>query len=141
SLVLIVTGILYWALVNGLTYEDDQILLDKVHVLRSLLTVPHPDEREITQEIGEDANAPRRVYIRVVSVDGRVLYESPGMAAELPPRLFPTPPAHGEQGGRGITVRSLAGRSFQVLSSRLAYGGDGTPHDVVVQAATDVTAD
>ncbi|MGH7088888.1 MAG: hypothetical protein ACREFQ_08305, partial [Stellaceae bacterium] len=60
SLVLVVTGVLYWALVNEFAYEDGQVLLDKVHVLRSLFTAPHPDRQEIMQEIGEDATAPRR---------------------------------------------------------------------------------
>lgn len=140
SLVLIVTGILYWALVNGLAYEDDQILLDKVHVLRSLLTAPHPDEREITQEIGEDATAPRRAYVRVLSASGRVLYQSPGMAAELPSRLFPAPAPDG-QSRRGIMVQSPTGASFQVLATHLAYGGAAMPQVVIVQAATDVMAD
>lgn len=139
SLVLIVTGVLYWAVVNGLAYEDSQTLLDKVHVLRGLLAAPHPDEQGITLEIGEDATAPRRAYARILSASGRMLYQSPGMAAVLPQRLFPAPPPLRAQLGRGVRIRSSVGRSFQVLSARVAYGGG--ERDAVIQVATDVTAD
>src|SRR5215831_15527034 len=88
ALVLIVTGGLYWALVNSLAQAEDEILLNKVHVLSNLLAVPQPNEAVISQEIGEDTNAPRRTYVRVLSAAGNVLRESAGMSAEVPPEAF-----------------------------------------------------
>jgi two-component system, OmpR family, heavy metal sensor histidine kinase CusS len=133
ALVFVVTGSLYWALARGLAQADDETLLDKVHVVASLLSAPHPDAAVITQEIGEDADAPRRTYVRIVSPSGAVLHETPGMATELPIGLFP-PVARGS-----ASIRGADGRPFRGLSQRLAPVA-GRARDVV-EVATDVTED
>lgn len=142
ALVVIVTGSLYWALVNGLGQADDELLLNKVHVLHSLLSEPRPDQTVIAQEIGEDANAPRRTYVRVSSSAGAVLYETPGMAADLPPGSFPaglgTTAAEG--GVRG-TLHSVDGRPFRILSTPLRFETSASSGEVVVEAAVDLTSD
>ncbi len=141
ALVLVVSGGLYWALLAGMRSADDEILIDKVHVLRSLLSAPHPDRAIIEQEIGEDANAPRRIYLRVLALDGTVLYQSPHMATDLPPAVFPrTPNGNGEAAG-GRTVQGSDRTSYRALSNRLRYISVGKPHEVIVQAAIDTTSD
>jgi two-component system heavy metal sensor histidine kinase CusS len=139
ALVVIVTGSLYWALVSSLAQAEDEILLNKVHVLHGLLAAPHPDETVIAQEIGEDANAPRRTYVRVLSLAGAVLYETPGMAAELPPRSFPAAIAASE-GVKGM-LHGVDERPFRIRSAPLGIARPRSSADVVVEAAVDVSSD
>ncbi len=133
ALVVIVTGSLYWVLASGLAQADDETLHDKLHVLDSLLSASHPDDTVITQEIGEDADAPRRTYVRILSGSGAVLRETPGMSAELPPAPFPaaTEGANAIQGADGRPFRALA-QPF----TPSARGSGG-----IIQVATEVTQD
>jgi two-component system heavy metal sensor histidine kinase CusS len=133
ALAVIVAGSLYWALVRGLAQADDEMLLDKVHVIDTLLSAPRPDDAVITQEIGEDADAPQRTYVRVLSPSGVVLHEAPGMTTELPTDLFP-PPARGS-----ASIRGADGRPFRGLSRHLASGPAGARD--IAQVATDVSSD
>jgi two-component system, OmpR family, heavy metal sensor histidine kinase CusS len=141
ALVLIVTGGLYWALVGSLAQAEDEILLNKVHVLSNLLAAPQPNEAVIAQEIGEDTNAPRRTYVRVLSADGRVLRESPGMSAQIPPEAFASGlrPSAGDVGG--TTVRGPNGRPLRILSLLLRDTGPADLREMVVQVAADITSD
>lgn len=133
ALTVVVTGSLYWALARGLAQADDETLLDKVHVLGSLLSAAHPDEAVITQEIGEDADAPRRTYVRVLLASGSVLNETPGMAEELPTGSF-------RPVGRGAaSIQGADGRPFRGLSQSL--GLVAGPAGYVVQVASDITED
>jgi two-component system, OmpR family, heavy metal sensor histidine kinase CusS len=141
ALVLIVTGSLYWALGNSLAQAEDEILLNKVHVLSNLLSARQPDETVIAQEIGEDTNAPRRTYVRVLSAAGGVLRESPGMGAEIPPEAFASDPHPAMADARGTTVRGPNGRPLRVLAMRLRDRGAGGMQGTVVQVAADVTSD
>ena len=141
ALILIVTGSLYWALVNGLRHADDELLLNKVHVLQNLLSAPRPDQIVIAQEIGEDANAPRRTYVRVLPPAGGAVYETLGMAAEIPVGSLPTRLGSIEAGGRRETFRSADGRSFRMLSMPLRVSTAVSGGHVVVQAAIDITSD
>ena len=139
ALVLIVTGGLYLALVNSLAQAEDEILLNKVHVLSNLLSAPQPDETVIAQEIGEDTNAPRRTYARVLSATGGVLRESPGMSAEVPFELFASALHPSTADARGMTVRGPNGRPLRILSMFLHNTGAIT--QTTIQVAADVTSD
>src|SRR6516225_9507141 len=139
ALVLIVTGGLYLALVNSLAQAEDEILLNKVHVLSNLLSAPQPDEIVIAQEIGEDTNAPRRTYARVLSATGGVLRESPGMSAEVPFELFASALHPSTADARGMTVHGPNGRPLRILSMFLRNTGVVT--QTTIQVAADVTSD
>ena len=141
ALVLIVTGGLYWALVNSLAQAEDEILLNKLHVLSNLLSAPQPDETVIAQEIGEDTNAPRRTYVRVLSAAGSVLRESPGMSAEVPPEAFAGSLHPSMADARGTTVHGPNGRPFRILSMHLSDTGAGSVGETRLQVAADVTSD
>jgi two-component system, OmpR family, heavy metal sensor histidine kinase CusS len=141
ALVLIVTGGLYWALVNSLAQAEDEILLNKVHVLSNLLAAAQPNETVIAQEIGEDTNAPRRTYVRVLSADGSVLRESPGMSAELPPEAFARGLDFSVADVHGTTVRGPNGRPLRTLAMPLRDSGADTGREIRVQVAADVTSD
>ncbi|HWI27891.1 MAG TPA: heavy metal sensor histidine kinase [Stellaceae bacterium] len=133
ALVLIVSGSLYWALASGLAQVEDETLLDKVHVVTSLLTAPHPDAAVITQEIGEDADAPRRTYVRLLSASGATLQETPGMAAELPAQRFP------RVSHQNVSLHGVNGRPFRTLTRALPPGVARASN--IIEVATDVSAD
>jgi two-component system, OmpR family, heavy metal sensor histidine kinase CusS len=141
ALVLIVTGGLYWALVSSLAQAEDEILLNKVHVLSNVLAAPQPNETLIAQEIGEDTNAPRRTYVRVLSAAGSVLRQSPGMNAEVPPEAFASGLHPSKADVRGATFRAPNARPLRILSMLLPDAGAGAVGEMVVQVAADVTSD
>jgi two-component system, OmpR family, heavy metal sensor histidine kinase CusS len=141
ALVLIVTGGLYLALVNSLAQAEDEILLNKVHVLSNLLSASQPDETVIAQEIGEDTNAPRRTYARVLSATGGALRESPGMSAEVPVELFASALHPSMADGRGTTVHGPNGRPLRILSMFLHNANAGAVSQTSIQVAADVTSD
>ena len=141
ALVLIVTGGLYLALVNSLAQAEDEILLNKVHVLSHLLSAPQPDETVIAQEIGEDTNAPRRTYARVLSAAGEMLRESPGMSAEVPLDIFASALRPSMAEGRGTTVHGPNGRPLRILSMVLHDTSAGAVGETSIQVAADVTSD
>ena len=141
ALVLIITGGLYLALVNSLAQAEDEILLNKVHVLSNLLSAPQPDETVIAQEIGEDTNAPRRTYARVLSARGDVLRESPGMSAEVPFELFTGARDPSMADARGMTVHGPNGRPLRILSMFLHNTSTGIVSQTTIQVAADVTSD
>jgi two-component system heavy metal sensor histidine kinase CusS len=119
-LVLSATGFLYWVLAANLDREDDELLADKVHVLRMLLRDTPEGGAPLRQEVEWESAARRHVpfYVRILDADGRTLMETPGMGAELPAAAFPGV-RPGEAGpGEGAEVRSPAGRSFRVLVAR-----------------------
>jgi two-component system, OmpR family, heavy metal sensor histidine kinase CusS len=141
SLVLVSTGILYAALLSGLVHQDDQILFNKMHVVRGLVQALVPNDANIAQEIGEDADAPRQTYVRVQTRDGTILHESPGMATDVHQSLFPAPyPSIDE--AQGGTMIWMNGRPLRVVSARLSSRiGTAVPPELVIQVATDVSAD
>jgi two-component system heavy metal sensor histidine kinase CusS len=140
SLVLISTGILYFTLLSGLIHQDDQILLNKMHVVRGLVQAQIPNDANIAQEIGEDADAPRQTYVRIQTRDGSLLHESPGMAADVHQSLFPTPYSSIDEVQGGTTIWTN-GRPFRIASARLSGRADAAPPELVIQVATDVSAD
>src|SRR5438105_18380 len=87
------TGFLYWALVANLDREDDDFLADKINILGKLLRERPNDLRMLKEEVEWEPAARQygMVYIRILRSDGRLLLETPGMAAAIPARFFPPP--------------------------------------------------
>ncbi len=117
ALVLAATGFLYWASVNNLDREDDQLLGDRVRVLRSVMLNRPGDLDALRQELAEEWEAHQRtqVHMRILDPDRRVVVESPGMGRLLPAALFPAPAAEPE---RGADIASATGGLFRVLAVR-----------------------
>jgi two-component system heavy metal sensor histidine kinase CusS len=134
ALILIVTGVLYWALVSSLEQEDDEELADKVRTLRAALRERPIDLAALRRqaEWGWAARQYEQVHVRVLDGQGGVVVETPGMAEVLPTGAFPAPlPADAEPRGGEWTVHS-GGRPYRVLAAR-AEGGH------LVQVALDRT--
>lgn len=137
--VLAATGILYLALVANLDRQDDQFLVDEVHILRSLFTERPQYVDAIRQEVEWESAARfyARVYVRLLGEDDRPLAETPGMNATLPAHLFPTAVTLGRQPVHGIDARSTEGIPYRLLSARAADGSPDTPR--TIQIAVDRT--
>jgi two-component system heavy metal sensor histidine kinase CusS len=137
-LVLLATGYLYWVLVANLDREDDELLADKVHVLRMLLRDTPEGAGPLKQEVQWESAVRQHVqfYVRILDADGRTVMETPGMGADLPPAIFPQARAVGAAPEDGAEVQSRSGRSFRILAARAITGGPtGKPR--VLQVALD----
>lgn len=139
-LLLVATGFLYWALVKNFDHEDDQYLTEKVNVLSTLLRERPGVTAILDWEVESESTARpyMRVLTRVLGADGRVIVETKGMSAELPPSAFPAPPARAGQVAEGAELRSSGGRTFRLLSAR-ALAAPPKHENCLVQAALDTT--
>lgn len=129
-LVFIVTGFLYWALLRNFDQQNERYLQEKIAILRTLLRAPGAREGTIEWEVEEElaAHPSIRVLSRVLSNRGQVLYEAAGMSTELTPRAIAE--------NSGTEVRSIAGRTYRVLSAT-AQNGSGSK-SYRIQAAIDL---
>src|SRR5262245_30891234 len=92
-LILAATGFLYWALLANLDREDDEFLQDKVRLLRKLVRDGPGGGDALRHEagVGPPGHPRPQMYVRVLGPGGTPLVETPGMAGELPPDVFPPP--------------------------------------------------
>ena len=131
-LILGATAYLYAALEKNLEREDDGTILDQIQILRLLLREHPEDAAAIRQEVEVESSARQhaRLFIRILSPDGRVVAETTGMAERLPARAFPGV----SERHRGVPLR--AGKeSFRVMSAVAALGSPERSR--VIQVAFD----
>lgn len=114
------TGFLYWVLTDNLQRDDRQFLGDKVEVLRDVLRSPASEAERLREEVQTEVAAYQsaRYYARVLAQGGAVVIETPGMAAVLPPAVFPDADALAGNGsytewdapsGRAYLLRAASG--------------------------------
>jgi two-component system heavy metal sensor histidine kinase CusS len=117
SLIAVVTGLLYWALIRNLDQADDRLLADKARVIEALLLNRPGDEAAIRQEVEEawKARQDTQVYVRVLDARGQITAETPGMSEVLPVDGFAAPVADPRQGN---DMRTDDGRTFRILAVR-----------------------
>jgi two-component system heavy metal sensor histidine kinase CusS len=130
ALVLAATGFLYWALSANLERGDAEALADHVQILRLMLR-DHPGDLSLLKqevEVESSARQHARVFLRVLTGDGRILTETPGMSLEVLPSGFPAPL---DGAGRASPMRSLSGKSFEIATARVPGH--------VIQVALDAT--
>ncbi len=135
ALVLLATVSLYWALTRSLDREDDQLLADKVSVLRDVLSDRKAEPSAIVREVVESWQGRQhtQVYARIIGPGGDLVAETPGMGEILPTTTFP-PPSTGPV--EGIDLDLDRGRSFRVVAVRLG-DGPGARSPATVQLAMD----
>ena len=121
------TGFLLWVLSTNLDREDNDLLADKVHVLRSILAQPRGDMHEadlLREEMQWEATSRRyaKFQSRILDARGRTLIETPGMSRLLPARLFPAPSgaAHEPQGNSEL--RPTNGQTYCVMAAWAQLG-------------------
>jgi len=89
-LILGATIFLYWALTTNLDREDDQFLLDKIAVLRTILREKPNDFAALKSEIERESAARQygQLYLRILNASGELRLEPEGMSGYLPPDEF-----------------------------------------------------
>ena len=86
-------GLFYWIVVRHAIEEDNAVLADKAAAIRT--AIQQPDGiNELAQELKNPRTGETAVYwIRILSPDGNVVAETPGMDRLLPVSVFSTPPS------------------------------------------------
>ncbi|MBI5487749.1 MAG: heavy metal sensor histidine kinase [Deltaproteobacteria bacterium] len=141
-LVSLAAVLLYAALDSSLDREDDEFLADQVRILRSILRDRPADGETLRQEVQFESAARRhsQVFMRVLDDSGRTLVETNGMAAVLPPSVFPSPVAAAIEPEEGAGATAADARAFRALAARAAVG-DSPGEERVVQVAIDRSRD
>jgi two-component system heavy metal sensor histidine kinase CusS len=127
AILLFATIALYLILMGNLHREQDAFLADKVRVVRDML-LRHPSDMADLNEEVEQTWAPRqyaRVYVRVLDADGKVIAESPTMAARLGSDVFPPPVAVDAPPHEGVSLLGRTGKPMRVVSARARIGPTG----------------
>ncbi|MGH7454476.1 MAG: HAMP domain-containing protein, partial [bacterium] len=141
SIVLVsVSGILYWVLARNLAREDNQFLVDKIYVLRTILQ-ERPESIDALKEEVEWEVAARRFekyYTRILDEQGQVLIETPGMEEIVAPSMFPEPIAANETPELGVKRKGQDGRPFLLMAAWAEVGKIGSKKRLH-QVALDVS--
>lgn len=131
-LLIIVTGILYWALKAELNRDGDLFFTDKVNVLQTILR-DQPNDRDALREEVELESAARtydHFYIRLFDGDGGVVIATPGMNRNLKGASFPA--ASPGASFHGVSVTNVGGVPFRVLTTKLRVGRSATSWTVQI---------
>jgi two-component system heavy metal sensor histidine kinase CusS len=138
ALILGATAFLYWALITNLDREDDQLLMDKVHLFQAIIRDNPGDWAEVEREIDQESMARQygQLYVRILALDGQLIRETQGMSQELPPDRFEAAGLDGTDPERGAEIETRQGRSFRIVA---AMTEKQTSHDqaYVVQVGMD----
>ncbi|MBI3698010.1 MAG: hypothetical protein HY238_24640, partial [Acidobacteria bacterium] len=137
-LILVATGLLYWALVRSFNRQDDLYLAEKIANLRTLLQDPSRQLATLRWEVEEEsAGHPSiRVLSRILAGDGRLVAETEGMSRELPWNVPAPSVPPGWEPVEGSEIRSAGGKRFRALSAK-APGHSAETYDLLV--AIDLT--
>lgn len=135
-------GFLYWALQSNLHRSEERFLSDKIQVLQTVAQGRVVSDRlreEVQLEIA--AYQFTRYFARVLdAADGRgdVLIQTDGMAALLPPRVFPAPTSTAPEQSQPWTAPS--GRRYLLMAARTPPGqtppGQTPPGEALPGATT-----
>lgn len=138
---LTVAAVLYWAVVDSVTQDDQRFLSEKIHVLRSMLEQRPSDqslmEEEVKWETGVLPHA--RYFVQISNRQGRVLDATPGFdQSGIDQANFPEPAGlHTTVApvGRQTTVQ---GRTYLLTAAVAKLGSEGA-NSRVVRLALDVS--
>lgn len=134
-------ALLYFGLEHSMQREDRDFLSHKMQVLTTILQRRPLDRAGLEQEVLEEAeissHSQAPFSLRVLDRDGRVMVETPGMASQLPPRIFP--PAQSQEAS-GHRWRSSGELRFVLASMQLSAASPPAPSGSI-QAALNVSAE
>lgn len=133
-------SVIYWRLSTNFAAGHVRFLQAKAVELQRDLSDAGGDPRGLLAEIAKETAGTRlREYLaRVISADGRVLGETPGMGGELQESWFPL--ATGTGPSSMLMQRRRAGNHDYELTT-LSLSTTGTTQPLRVQVALDVTRD
>lgn len=139
-LILAVAGALYWALFVNLDREDDQLLANKIHILRRVLRDRPEELAAMAQEVEwqHTSQSHMMILVRILDGDHRAVMETPDMAKDLPADKFPVPAGVEAAPGRGLEFEATSGKAYRIIAVRAAAGrSDAATH--ILQVAIDCT--
>ena len=134
---------MYWGLSARMMQEDRESMLRKIDTVAALLQRDAVDSDAVRQEadLPLPADAPRDLFVRLRTTQGRVLLQTPGFDPALPPAAFARPDAAGRPQLR--TVHLPHDRHF--LIATLPLRARATPgaawRDVHLDVALNRTAE
>ena len=131
---------LYWELKSEMAAEDQQLLADKIRILRLILK-EHPNEPGAFEEELKIEGAARqfnKYYARILGEKGQTVLETVGMGGFLNASAFPKPIDETHEPVEGMEWHSADSRSFYLMSAQGVAGGRGEERRVF-QVALDVT--
>lgn len=138
AIVVLATGFLHWAMVRNVTQISNQLLTDRIQLVRSLMQEHAFDVQTVVRLVGEGpaSRDPAAYLVRVMDASGRTIAESPGMVM-LPRNQFPSP---GDGTTPDIAEVDVQGRTYRLMSatagSKTGFHGLWT-----IQVALDRTGD
>lgn len=119
TVLLVVSGLLYWILASTFERENNQFLVDKIQVLRMVLQERPDDMGALREEVQWEMAARHfeKYYARILDEQGRVLIETPGIEKIVAPALFPKPINVDEMPERGRRRRGRDGRPMLLMAA------------------------
>lgn len=142
SLMLILAlSFLYWVLANTLEREDESFLVNQAHAL-SILMQQHPENTKAFQQEIVDGNIglgnyQYQTYSRILDEMGKTLYETPGMALEIPPSAFID---LSQSDKKAHKWRSAEDKVYRLITIEVAPNATGQPKRKI-QMGLDGTAE
>ena len=133
------TGFLYWVLVATLDAEDGDDIQEKAAVITRLVTEETGDLTELKPEVEErpSVQSASPVLARVLQADGRMVTETPGMSALIPPAVFPAAPAPGAGAPRVRVLQVSGGRSYRCMSAWIGSAAAAGHQPYLLQVGVD----
>jgi two-component system heavy metal sensor histidine kinase CusS len=139
TVVLGVTGFMYWALADNLSREEDQFLANEVEALRLLLrerpNVQRALEREV--ELAWTGRQYVQVYVRILDESGKLLLETTDMGKVVPNHVFDSPLSVSAGRPHGRNVKGLGDEPLRVMSATASVGQSGD-RQYVLQVALNL---
>jgi len=140
-LLLVAAALLYFGLERSMRREDRDFLSHKMQVLTTILQRRPLDRAGLDQEVLEEAeissHSQAPFSLRVLERDGQVIVETPGMAAQLPPSVFPQ-----ARSGEAPSQRWRSSHELRfLLASMQVPSAAATQPAWHIQAALNVSAE
>lgn len=138
---LIATLLLYWAVTLSIAHDDQRLLAEKVHVLRTMLAQRPNDPKLLSEEVNWETGVlgHARYFVQILDRAGKVTTATPGMESSgIDTGAFPAPTPLSVTSPAPAWVRTTGGRRY-LLAAALARRGNEGPADRIVRIAFDVS--
>lgn len=141
ALVLLTAGLLYLALVQGVAWRDDQVLMKRAATVRDLIRAEKIDVDYLDHEVSEDLEGPRQLFMRIAGPPAIGIHETPLMPEGLLPDRFPDAAVLGPDEFHYAQIDDSEGRRFRAVTLRTRASASAGGGFVTIQMALDTSLD
>ncbi|MDZ4867347.1 MAG: heavy metal sensor histidine kinase [Alphaproteobacteria bacterium] len=141
ALVVLTAALLYVALVQGVAWRDDQVLMKRAATVRDLLRVERIDVDYLDHEVSEDLEGPRQLFMRISGPPAIGLHETPLMPEGLLPDRFPNAAALSADEFHYAAIDDGDGRRYRAVTLRTRAPDAAGGGWVTIQMALDTSLD